>query len=231
MAKKKELTADFNFSLGFLKQLGDSTLQLMDRDSVEFADRGFTPAKRTDFIAAKTAFANFPTDEQLNGIKISATAAKDKVRENVERQMRTIFMDARNVFGENTGAFREFGKPDLTHQTDSDLVRNAKAIVATATKYLTNLAPEGMTAAKIAQLEADRVTFDSAIDAQKEAITDRDNSTETRIGLANTLYHLIVKYSDTGKDIWASVSEAKYKDYVIFNTTSGGPETPPPPTP
>jgi hypothetical protein len=39
------------------------------------------------------------------------------------------------------------------------------------------------------------------------------------------LYLLLSKYSETGKDIWAEVSEAKYNDYVIYNTLSGGPET------
>lgn len=154
-------------------------------------------------------------------MKISSTTAKETVRGSVEQQMRTIFMNARTVFGENTGAFREFGKPDLVHQTDSDLVRNAKTLVVTATKYLTNLATEGITAAKIAQLETDRVTLNSAIDTQKEAVSIRDNSTETRISLANALYKLIVKYSNTGKDIWISVSEAKYNDYVIYDTPSG----------
>lgn len=53
MSKKRELVADFRFTYGFLKQLGDSTIPLIDRDSVEFAGRGFTTAKKTAFLLSK----------------------------------------------------------------------------------------------------------------------------------------------------------------------------------
>ncbi len=228
MAKKEMIVPAFNFSYGTLKQLADNTVALIDRDTVEFADRGFNAAKRTALVTAITNFDNAPTDEQLLGIKVEATALKDTKRSSLEKQMRTMFLAAKNVFGENTGKYKEFGDPNLSVQTDSDLARNAKTMATTATKYLTNLATEGITTAKIALLTTTRNELDAAIDAQTVAINNRDNSTEARVILANNLYQLVVKYNDIGKDIWVETSEAKYNDYVIYNTPSGTPEILPP---
>jgi hypothetical protein len=226
MAKKEILLSAFNFSFGTLKQLADNTVALTDRDTVEFADRGFTPAKRTALVTAITNFDNAPTDEQLLGVKIEATAAKDAKRSSLEKQMRTLLLAAKNVFGDG-GKYREFGDPNLSIQTDSDLARNAKTMATSATKYLTNLATEGITAIKITLLTTTRNEFDVAIDEQTKAINNRDNSTETRMILANDLYALVVKYNDIGKDIWIETSQAKYNDYIIYNTPSGTPEIPP----
>ena len=228
MAKKEMVIPAFNFSYGVLKQLADNSLALIDRDIVEFTDRGFNAAKRTAFATAITNFDNHPSDEQLLGIKVETTATKDAKRSSLEKQMRTMFLAAKNVFGENTGKYREFGEPNISLQTDSDLARNAKMMATTATKYLTNLSSEGITAAKIALLTTTRNEFDIAIDEQTKAINNRDNSTETRTLLANDLYALLVKYSDIGKDIWIETSEAKYNDYIIYNTISGTNEELPP---
>ena len=137
---------------------------LIDRDITEFTDRGFTAAKRTALATAISNFDNFATDEQLLGVKVAATATKDAARENVEKQMRTLFLAAKNVFGENTGKYREFGEPNLTLQTHSNLARNAKTMAVTATKYVTDLAGEGITVAKITSLTNARNALDVAID-------------------------------------------------------------------
>jgi MinD-like ATPase involved in chromosome partitioning or flagellar assembly len=39
----------------------------------------------------------------------------------------------------------------------------------------------------------------------------------------------VVKYADTGKDIWITKSEAKYNDYIIYDIPSGTDETVIPP--
>jgi hypothetical protein len=224
MPKKEETTSNFNFSYGFLKQLADGTLTLIDRDIVQFTDRGFDMPKRREFQTAITTFSDFATDEQMEGIKMAATTAKDESRNIVERQMRSIFLAAKNVFGEGRGTYREFGNTDLTYQTDSELVRNANIMVATATKYVVNLVTEGITIPKIDLLNTSKINFDTAMDLQTQAIHDRDHSTERRAQLANDLYALVVKYNDVGKDIWVEESESKYNDFIIYNTVSGAPE-------
>src|SRR6478736_5354282 len=102
MSKKDKLVTDFRFPYSNLKQLADSTLLLIDRDIEEFTERGFTPARRTEFQTAVDDFATCATDEQLSAIQMDATAAKDNERKGIEKQMRTFFLMAKIVFGENS---------------------------------------------------------------------------------------------------------------------------------
>jgi hypothetical protein len=39
--------------------------------------------------------------------------------------------------------------------------------------------------------------------------------------VGNVLYAELVKLCNTGKDIFYSLNEAKYNDYVIYNTPTG----------
>lgn len=224
MAKKLN-PLNFNFSYGTLKQLGDEYVMLMDRDIVEFTDRGYTPARRAELEAAIETFSKFSSDEQMEGRQMTATAAREAARGATEKQVRVFQQAAKTVFGEKSAKFREFGNNDLTRQGDDRLVRIAKQVGRNATKYLSLLAPEGITAAKITALDVAKTTFDNSIDAQIDATNNRDTAAETRAELANALYALISKYSELGKDIWIEESEAKYNDYVIYDTPSGEQET------
>ena len=226
MERKEQALTHFKFSFGHLKQLADRTLQLIDRDITQFTDRGFNAAKRTALVTAINDFANFSTDDQMLSIQTGVTDTKKANRDALEKHMRTTLLAARNVFGESSSMYKEFGPADVTSQTDANLVRNARAMSTTATKYLTPLATEGITAAKITAMDTARNAFDSSIDLQDQAITNRDNGTEQRAMLANNLYALIVKYSETGKDIWVAVSESKYNDYIIFDTPTADTPTP-----
>jgi hypothetical protein len=218
MARKDIIFKKFSFSLGELKQLADSYVILLDRDIAEFTDRGYTPEKRAALVEAIEVFAKFSTDEQMEGRQMTATAAREATRVAVEKQVRTIQQAAKTVFNESPAKFRTFGNSDLTRQNDDKLLRIAKQVVRNATRYLSSLAAEGITAEKIAALNAARTTFDNAVDAQIDAMNNRDTAAETRAELANALYALISKYSEIGKDIWIEESEARYNDYVIYDT-------------
>lgn len=219
--KKNPVEREYQMTDGILKQKADEVIALIDRDTVEFADRGYSAAKKTEFVNARNAAENFVSDEQLEATKMNFTSLKDTSRTVLEKTMRMIFNMAENAFGAGTAKYREFGNPDISHQTDSDLVRTAKITSVTAQKYLSNLAGEGLTAAKITLLASNRTAFDLAIDEQAKGISDRDVATEDRVETFNVLYRLILKYANTGKDIFYETDEAKYNDYVIYDTPSG----------
>lgn len=223
---KKEIVVLFNFTFAMLKQLCDSMLLLLDRDIAEHTDRGFTPAKREAFVNQLNAFIAIPTDNMLDGMKQTATQNKDKARAALEIAMRSIINMVEIVFKEFPGKQVEFGNFDLTRQTDEQLVRNGKDMTDAAKKYLTDLAAEGLTIAKITALETLRTAFDASIDLQRKSITDRNSVTESRRIEANKLYLILMDHSKRGKAIFADVSQAKYNDYIIYNTASGTDETP-----
>lgn len=218
--KSKESTRNYKMSDAELKQHGDNILSLIVKDIVEFNDRGFSPAKQTELENAILTFSDYPSDEQLEGQKIAATEEKNLARKSVEKSMRTFFLAAENVFGYGTGKHKEFGNTDISRHTDDELVRNAKMLIQTTNKYLSQLATEGITQTKIDSLETNRRAFDEAIDAQRVAIRERDAATEERINLGNQLYTLVVKYANIGKDIWYDTNESRYNDYVIYTNTN-----------
>lgn len=218
MSKKEVVLPKFRMPYGELKQLADSTQLLIDRDIAEFNDRGFTPDKRVAFQTAIDAFYNFPTDEQMEGRQMAATDARFKARDVLESKMRSIFQAVATVFGEKSATYRSFGKSNLTKQKDDELIRSAKEMIAEISEHLADLAEEGITLAKAAQLETAKNTLDAAIDAQRKAVKNRDKATETRVNLGNELYSLVAKYNEIGKDIWYAASEAKYNDYIIYDT-------------
>jgi hypothetical protein len=226
--KKDQVKRDFIIADSVLKQKADELINLIDRDITEFTDRGYSASKKTELIEARTAVENYPDDEQLEAIKMDLTAQKDAARNALEKTMRSIFNMAENVFGQFGARYKEFGNAAVSQQSDSELVRIAKTMTVTATKYLTELAEEGLTEDKITTLTTQRETLDAAIDAQAKGISDRDLATEGRIEALNRLYRLLTKYAGIGQDIFYETNEAKYNDYIIYNTPSGLPENPTP---
>jgi hypothetical protein len=141
--------------------------------------------------------------------------------------MRSIFNMAENVFGLYSAKYKEFGNALISQQSDAEIVRVAKIMSSTAEKYLSQLADEGLTSEKITTLITQRNALDVAIDAQAKGISDRDVATESRVEALNKLYQLLTKYAGIGRDIFYETNEAKYNDYIIYDTPSGLPEVPP----
>ncbi len=225
--KKDQVKRDFNLADAVLKQKADELIALIDRDIAEFTDRGYNAEKRAELTAARNAVDDFPKDEQLEAIKMNLTEKKDAARDALEKTMRSIFNMAENVFGLYAAKYKEFGNAAISQQSDAEIVRTAKIMTATAQKYLTELSDEGLTSDKINTLVAQREALDLAIDAQAQGISDRDVATEGRIEALNKLYQLLTKYAGTGQDIFYEINEAKYNDYIIYDTPSGLPEVPP----
>lgn len=226
--KKNPVIREFHLTDAVLKQKADEFINLLERDIVEFTDRGYSPAKKTELINARNAVEDFPSDEQFDSIKMNLTAEKDSARSALEKTMRTILNMATNIFSFGSAKHREFGASDVSRQPDAEIVRNARIMSATAEKYLTDLIPEGLTQDKINTLISQRETLDLTLDAQAKAISDRDVATEDRIETLNILYRLLMKYAGTGQDIFYETDEAKYNDYIIYDTPSGSPEEEPP---
>jgi hypothetical protein len=229
MGKKKILMRDYKFSDGFLKQKADDIKGSVQRDSAEFATRGVNAATITAFETSISSFDNTQTDEELEAIVTSSTASKNALASELKTDIRTVRTIAQNKLGVNDGLYRAFGFDDMDDMPDEQLYRLGKRVIREATAQLANLASKGLTPAMITTLTTVNTNFDNAIDAQESAIKNRDIKTQERIEKGNAVYQEIVELCNTGKDLWATTDEAKYNDYVIYDTPSGEPETPPTP--
>ncbi len=223
--KKTMATRNYKLADAVLKQKADEFLNLLDRD-IEFADRGYNAAAKTQFIALRDDVEVLPSDEKLESQKIELTATKDAARSALEKTMRTIFNMASNRFGSQSAQYRSFGNAEISRLPDAELVRVSKIMIIAANANLAEMATEGLTQAMIDSLTTKSEALDVAIDDVAKGISDRDIATEHRIETLNSLYNLVIKYAGIGQDIFYEVNEAKYNDYVIYDTVDGLPEPP-----
>ena len=221
--KKATVIRNFHLTDAVLKQKADEFINLLDRDQVEFTERGYDAAAKTNFINKRDMVDSFPSDETLEARKMVLTANKDAARSALEKTMRTIFNMASNHFGASSAQYRAFGPSDLTRQPDAELARTYKIMVNAATENLSEMSAQGLAQRTIDTLTTQGSTFDETIDTLAEGISDRDIATESRVEALNNLYALLSKYAGIGQDIFYETNEAKYNDYVIYDTPSGMP--------
>ena len=222
--KKPIVSRNYKLADAVLKQKADEFVGLMERDKPEFEDRGLDDAGRINFNNAIQAVNELISDETFEASKIGKTATKDAARRALEKSMRTIFNMAANKYGSRSAEYRAFGEADISNQSDSEIFRTSKVMALAAKEKLADLKSEGFSQIKLDDLTAQGITLDESIDALAKAISDRDEATESRIETLNSLYALLIKHAGTGQDIFYETNEAKYNDYVIYDTPSGLPE-------
>jgi hypothetical protein len=227
MEKKKILVRDYRFSDGFLKQKADDIAGSVERDIAQFTDRGVTAATITTFQITISSFDNTQTDIELQGAVSVTTDAKNVIAGTLKTAIRAVRTMAQNKLGETNAYYRSFGFGGMDKLPDEQLYRLGRRVAREATAQIAQLASEGLTTTMITNLSAVIISFDSSIDAQESAIKNRDVKTQERIEKGNMLYKEVTRLCNTGKDIWATLDEAKYNDFVIYDTPSGGFETPP----
>lgn len=219
--KKKEEVREYRFPDAELIQKSDDILNSAIRDSQEFDKVGYTSAKRSAFRLLRNTFADLPADCSFEGSKISATQNRNHISSQLELKLRIIYTIFENKWGKNDGRYKELGNRSISRLNDEQLFRTARGVKATSLKYLNDLKDDGLTDSLISELDNLIQLYDDSIDSQREAVRLRDINTEERVAAGNRLYKELVKICSFGKVIWYSVNEAKYNDYIIYNTTSG----------
>jgi hypothetical protein len=204
-----------------------SKLGYVRRDKVEFEKFGITEDDVADTDAMALEWEQIKSDEELLGDHVQATQDKDALAEEVREAIRPIMTRAANKFGADSGKYRKFGVWDLSHLEGGGLIYTANRVVRVAKSFLTVLESTGLTQAMIDNLLAKISSYSLKLGVQDDAESDRDIATEERAEKANAIYLRVAQYCKTGQDIWVGRSEAKYNDYVIYDTPSGGKEEPP----
>lgn len=224
--KKAETLRLYNFSDATLKQLIDQAISFARRDSAEFGLRGYSSI-RLDLIAQQNEdFGNIMSDEEAIAEQMQTTENKDIARNTVEDTMRVIFSMAQNQYGAKSIQYKRFGESNISQQTDNDLVRTARICHKTSTSKLNDLQNEGLTQLFLDNFLADIQAFDTSLDLRQLAVSDREIAKEERVRLGNAVYEEFVKLCNTGKSIWRTSNEAKYSDYVIYDSPSGKSNSP-----
>jgi len=162
-----------------------------------------------------------PTDAELVGDKIGKTEAKAAKAKELREGISDIVNRVGLKYGKSSWQYRKIRVSELARLNDSELCRIGKATSRTATAFIDETASMGLTQELLDNINTITQEFDDLIDLQHDAVKERDISTQERRLKANALYIKLMHISETGKAAYMSKNEAKYNDYVIYNTASG----------
>ncbi len=204
-------------SFGDLSGRAGNCISLMTRDAIEMAKYGITEATKTEILNLRTAWNNYPSDEELKGDVGTAVEECNAAEDQVKVSVREIMLRAKMGFGLNSAKYRQFGTKGLNKMDADALNRCGERVVSVATLLLGELANQGLTQAMIDELNGFNTTFEAKIRKKNAADKARDGATEGRIKLGNDLYKKICEVFDVGKNYWVTRSEAKFNDYIMYD--------------
>ena len=192
------------------------------RDVASLMQYGWTQVRIDALKAARTAFADLPTDVELSGLMMEATAAKNAIRKEATTYCQVeIILRVSQHYGDESPVLKRFNAGELHTASDNDFWFALKRIKRQATALLPNLVDEGLEQSHLDTL-ADYITdMDDAMEAQKVAIDDRDRAVYARIEAGNALYAEMVKLAEVGKRIWLGVNDSLYNDYILYPNQTG----------
>ena len=221
MSLSGEEERKFKCADGALKQRFDQTSNNVDRDIVDFQERGVEQSDVDEARVLNEEFANVPTDKEMVGKITIATQSKDETGALLRKDIGTIRNLAQNKWGVNNGYYTVYSFGDISQLADHELDTLARRTKRIATEQLAmpdGLASEGLTTAKITALEDHRVLFDTKIDLVEEAKDNRKLMKIERVSKGNAVYKVFVRFCNIGKDIYKGVNSEKYNEYLIAMT-------------
>jgi hypothetical protein len=221
MARKKVVKRNYPFADSHLIMTANMIISFVLRDITEFAAYAVTVVIVTTYTNKVNAFEEYPTDIELKGAQRVKTEAKDAMRETILGSGRGVLARVSTVYAEGSAMYDSFGLKGMNGMSDSELLVSVRRAARVANDNLAALAGTGIDAAFITALLAECQAFEDAIKEQKDAIAARDMATEERIEMGNAIYENMMDWCGYGQAIWAETSEAKFNDYVIYNSSGG----------
>jgi hypothetical protein len=212
---KKQLRRSYVVSDGTLKQMGDDLVNLMERDSTEFATRNIGADDRDALTALLEDFgSNVSDDTEELGLQQAATEQRNELAEKLRVSIRSIrgIVEARYGLG---GTYRRFGFGVLDKFTDDGLYRLARRIVRLGTELLPELSIRGLTMAMLNDLAVQAQAFDEAIEKVHDEAADRYLATEARIIKGNAIWTMMCDFAAIGKSLFVDTDHARYRHYVL----------------
>lgn len=221
---KKKTVQIFHIPLPEFYSTMKAKVSYMRRDKTEFAGEGVEEAQFDKIEQDLEVFNDLPTDDEMVGEEVIATQKKDELKAVLHDQISTILNKAANKYGTESGYYRKFGIGALSRLDGPELLTSARRVLRVGRSMLPALAANGLTEQMLTELADTIEKFDDAIALQEDTISDRDIASDERIEQSNAIYLLVAKLCDTGKRIWASKNEAKYNDYVLYDTPPSKPD-------
>jgi hypothetical protein len=220
--ENQDINRLYKFSDAILITKAKSKIAFIRRDAAEFMCYGITSVMIDELEASVEAFLDITTDIEMLGDQIEITKSKNAKAGELRAAIRNVMGRVQLKFGINSGQYKSFGTGTLSKQTRGNLMVTGKLVVRRGTRYLPELAANGLT---VEMLDVITVLYNEFIELiidQDSIIADRDQMQEARVEAGNALYSALVSYTATGFVIWETASAARYNDYVIYQDSSVG---------
>jgi len=218
------LTRKYKMADGKLVETIIRVLVGANRDVAILTDFGWDQPAIDALEAAMHDFTDLPTDGELSAMMAEKTEAKNLLRKAATDYVRVEIMGrVAQRYGEDSRTYDRFRVGDIHAVSDGDFVFTLKRVARQAMMLAAELASKGLTSAHIDQVTQYAVDFVDAMEAQDQAIDDRDVAVQTRVEAGNALYEQLVQLANMGKRKWLNVDESRYNDYVLYPNQSAGP--------
>ena len=220
MAQRKVVVRKYNMSDGDLSGHCRMIRMCVQRDILDFMNRGVSEAFIEAFHQQRLDWDSFDEDVVKVGEIMEATEIKDASEEKLRLALRTYRTMVHNKWGINHRNYRVYKFERLHHTTDDILHRLARTVKLVGPRHLADLATEGFTQDMLDNIDQLDIQFELDMDLQQNAQTEREIQTQERIEMGNNLYKEMMRLSNIGKDLYATTNSARYKDYIIYHEPS-----------
>ena len=147
----------------------------------------------------------------------TVTEEKNKLIEQIKQEIRNMTMRCRMKWGVNSLQEKSLGVKGMNSFSNEILLVSSRRVYETMSNLLNELTDTGLTQEVLNNLNELNQSYEDMINDKKNKINDRLTKTQERIRLGNELYDLVSKYSKLGKNYYAKLNSAKYKNYLIYH--------------
>lgn len=212
-----------------LKNIATKVYNAVVRDAKDFSIYGITDKQIGDF---KTAIDNLkltgPDSDWLSKVKIAVQNVNNS-KDSMLKLIKTICLILKWFYGSQPSTFAQYQIMNISSLTNDELERSVYTLLNTLTTNYNDVCSAGIKPEQISELTEAYGDFVAKVNIRNAAIMERKANTEARNNAHVNVYETTVRFAEIGKEHWKDVSDQKYQDYVLFDTTSAK-TSPPTPT-
>ena len=226
MPTSNELSRHFAMSYAELYETAMRIAKAMQRDIDDLSQFGITESKITVLNDLIEDYLEHLNDEVYKADYMYAVQDRQMKRDALNKVLKRIGISAEIVFKNNYATMSSLVFENMSKTTDAEFAVTASKIHTNAVKNLSALASQLITAEYLATMQTMITQFSISITEARTKLDIRENKTEERIILANTIYDNLVDVCKYGKLLYEDVSPAKYNDYLLTPVQPGSLKSP-----
>ena len=219
--EQEQIKRDYTITDSELTVFSQQLCGYITRDLSEFTIYGVTAANVTALKALGDVFEYFPLDSAFKQNVTLAVEAKDALRDDVQKIVRSMALRVELKWGKNSAQYRSLEIADLSKLGDDAYITRARGVYTHMNTRKADYTAEGLTPEMLTAMDTKIKALDQSIYDANEKLTERKLKSIERIQKGNEIYRLVTRYCEIGKRIWDGVNSVKFENYVIYTPSAG----------